>query len=67
VVGDELYRRSMDGLLLKCLSEEHAKIAMGEVHEGMCETHQSVHKMRWMIKRAGFYWPSMIDDCFKYY
>jgi hypothetical protein len=57
----------MDGLLLKCLSEEHAKIAMGEVHEGMCGTHQSVHKMRWMIKRAGFYWPRMIDDCFKYY
>jgi hypothetical protein len=67
VVGDELYRRSMDRLLLKCLGVEQAKVAMGEVHEGLCGTHQSVHKMRWMLKRAGFYWPSMIDDCFRYY
>jgi hypothetical protein len=57
----------MDGMLLKCLGEEWAKIAMGEVHKGICGTHQSTHKMRWMIKRARFYWPSMIDDCFKYY
>jgi hypothetical protein len=67
VVGDELYKRSMDGLLLKCLGEEQARVTMGEVHEGLCGTHQSAHKMRWMLKRAGFYWPSMIDDYFKYY
>jgi hypothetical protein len=57
----------MDRLLLKCLGVEQAKVAMGEVHEGLCGTHQSVHKIRWMLKRAGFYWPSMIDDCFRYY
>jgi hypothetical protein len=57
----------VDGLLLKCLNEEHAKVAMGEVHEGMCGTHQSAHKMKWMIKRAGYYWPTMVEDCFKYF
>jgi transposase InsO family protein len=67
VVGDELHRWSMDGLLLKCLGLEQAKIAMGEVHEGLCGTYQSAHKMRWMLKKVGFYWPSMIDDCFRYY
>jgi hypothetical protein len=67
MVGDELYRRSMDGLLLKCLGVDEAKVAMGEIHEGLCGTHQSAHKMRWMLKRAGFYWPCMIDDCFRYY
>jgi hypothetical protein len=46
MVGDELYRRIMDGTLLKCLGEEQAKVAMCEVHEGMCGTHQSAHKMR---------------------
>ena len=40
---------------------------MGEVHEGRCGTHQSAHKMKWMLKRAGFYWPSMYEDCFKYF
>jgi hypothetical protein len=36
VVDGELYRRMIDRLLLKCLSEEQAKVAMGDVHEGMC-------------------------------
>jgi hypothetical protein len=62
-----LYRRTIDGLLLKCLGEEEAKVAMGEIHEGMCSTHQSAHKMRWMLRRAGFYWPNMVEDCFKYF
>jgi hypothetical protein len=53
VIGDELYRRTIDRLLLKCLDEEQAKVAMGDVHEGICGSHQSAHKMRQMIKRAG--------------
>src|SRR4029078_9243837 len=40
---------------------------MGEVHEGICGTHQSAPKMKWLIRRAGFYWPTMLSDCFKYY
>jgi hypothetical protein len=40
----ELYRRTIDGLLLKCIDEEESKVAMGEVHEGMCGTHQSAIK-----------------------
>jgi hypothetical protein len=39
VIGDELYRRAIDGLLLKCLDEEQAKVVMGEVHEGICGSH----------------------------
>jgi hypothetical protein len=35
----------VDGLLLRCLSKEEARIAMGEVHEGMCGAHQSGQKM----------------------
>jgi hypothetical protein len=67
LLDNELYRRTIDGMLLKCLSEEQAKVAMGEVHEGMCGTHQSAHKMKWVLKREGFYWPTMVEDCFKYF
>jgi hypothetical protein len=28
---------------------------MGEVHEGMCGTHQSAHKMKCMLQRVGFF------------
>jgi hypothetical protein len=39
VRDDELYRRTNKGLLLRCLDEEAARVAMGEVHEGLCSTH----------------------------
>ena len=39
----------------------------GEVHEGICGTHQSAPKMKWLLRRAGFYWPSIISDCFRHY
>jgi hypothetical protein len=66
LMDGELCRRTMDGLLLKCLSKDQAKIAMGEVHEGMCGAHQSAQKLKWAIRRAGLYWPSMVDDCIRY-
>jgi hypothetical protein len=67
MLDNTLYRRTIDGLLLKCLSSDQSKIAMGEVHEGICDTHQSAHKMKWLLHRAGFYWPTMLNDYFRYY
>jgi hypothetical protein len=55
-----------EGLLLRCLDEEAARVAMGEVHEGLCDTHQSVEKMRWILKQSGVYWPTMLEDCVRY-
>jgi hypothetical protein len=67
VLNNELYRRTVDGMLLKCLNMEQARVAMGEVHDGICDTHQLALKMRWMLKRTGFYWLSMMEDCFRYF
>jgi hypothetical protein len=65
LIGDDLSRRTIDGVLLNCLNEDETRVAMGEVHEGICGTHQLAHKMKWILRRAGFYWPIMISDCFK--
>jgi hypothetical protein len=62
-----LHRRTVEGVLLRCLSKEEAKLVMEEVHEGLCGVHQSAHKMRWMLRRVGVYWSSMLKDYFKYY
>jgi hypothetical protein len=35
-LDDDLYRRTIDGVLLKCLGEEQAKVAVREVHDGIC-------------------------------
>jgi hypothetical protein len=67
ILDNTLYRRTIDGLLLKRLGLDQSKIAMGEIHKGICGTHQSTHKMKWLLRRAGFYWSTMVDDCFRYY
>jgi hypothetical protein len=46
MLDNSLYRRTIDGLLLKFLGSDQSKIAMGEVNEDICDTHQSVHKMK---------------------
>ena len=33
--NDELYRRTAEDLLLKCLGSDQARVVMGEVHEGI--------------------------------
>ena len=39
LIDNDLYRQTVDGVLLKCLDEDQARVAMGEVHEGICGTH----------------------------
>ena len=67
LLKDELYYRTIDGVLLKCLGDDEAKSLMGEIHEGVCGAHQSAFKMKWMIRRNGYYWPTILEDCFKYF
>jgi hypothetical protein len=62
----DLYQRTIDGVLLKCLGDEQAKEAVWEIHDGICGAHQLAYKMKWLLRRAGFYWPTMVDDCIKY-
>jgi ribonuclease HI len=66
LIDDELYQRTNDDMLLKCLGEEQAKVAVREVHDKICGAHQSAYKMNWLLRRAGFYWPTMMVDCVKY-
>jgi len=39
LLGEELYYRTIDGVLLKCLGDDEAKSLMGEIHEGVCGAH----------------------------
>jgi hypothetical protein len=67
VHNDELYQMTVEDLLLKCLRSDQARVTMEEVHEGICGTHQSAPKKKWLLHRADFYWPTIMADCFRYY
>jgi len=62
-LDDQLFHRTIDGVVLKCLNQEEVMVLMGKI---LC-AHQSAHKMKWMIRRAGYFWPTILEDCFKYY
>ncbi|KAL0320195.1 UNVERIFIED_CONTAM: hypothetical protein Sradi_5281000 [Sesamum radiatum] len=64
--NDTLYRRSFDGIFLRCLSDDEAIQAIEEAHSGICGTHQSGPKLHFRIKRMGYYWPTMVKDCINY-
>ncbi|KAM2041002.1 hypothetical protein ACFX16_034861 [Malus domestica] len=59
---ETLYRRSFEGVLLRCLGEEEVNQAMEEAHSGVCGAHQSGPKLHFQLKRMGYYWPSMVKD-----
>ncbi|KAM1140237.1 hypothetical protein ACFX19_041023 [Malus domestica] len=61
-----MLRKTADGLLLKCLSQEEFMRVMAEVHEGICGAHQAGTKMRWLLRRYGYFWPDMEKDCKAY-
>jgi hypothetical protein len=67
LIGDDMFYRTLEWLLLKCLGPTEANQLLHEVHEGACGAHQSTHKMKWLISRSRYYWPTMLEDCFKYY
>lgn len=61
-----LYRRSLEGLFLRCLGKEDSVKALKEVHAGVCGAHQSGPKLQFQLRRMGYYWPKMIQDSIDY-
>jgi hypothetical protein len=55
LMSDGLYCRTVNDVLLKCLGPDDAILAMAKVHEGICGTHQSAPKMKWLLRRSGCY------------
>ncbi|RDX78359.1 Tf2-9, partial [Mucuna pruriens] len=66
LVGQRLYRRGFAFPLLKCLDQEEAEYAMREIHEGVCGTHIGGRALASKIARAGYYWPTLKNDCMNF-
>ena len=64
--GDILYKRGKDQVLLRCVESGEARRILEEVHEGVCGTHASGHKMARQIMRAGYYWLTLERDNIEY-
>jgi hypothetical protein len=65
-MGNELFKKTPEGILLKCLGENKAYLALSSVHSGACGAHQAGHKMKWLLFKYGMYWPTMLKDCIEF-
>ena len=66
IIVDDLFRRSLDGTLLRCLESEESKRALVDVHEGICGSHSNSLTLARKLIRAGYYCPNMEQDAIKY-
>jgi hypothetical protein len=65
VIGHELYRTSVIGLLLRCLRRDEGKELLAQTHSGVCEGHTGSRALVAKGFRRGFYWPLIIDAASK--
>jgi hypothetical protein len=46
IVENELFKKTVESVLLKCVNETEAYVAISNVHGGSCGAHQASHKMK---------------------
>jgi len=49
IIGNELFKKTVEGILLKCINENEVYLAVSGVHSGAFGSHQAGHKMKWLI------------------
>ncbi|XP_074293097.1 uncharacterized protein LOC141620014 [Silene latifolia] len=62
----QLYKKTAQGVLLRCIDKSTSEKVMEEVHEGECGPHMNAHMLARKIMRLGYYWTTMEADCRKY-
>jgi hypothetical protein len=65
VIDNELYKTSVMGPLLRCLSKVEGKELLAEIHSRVCCWHIGARALATKVFRQGFYWPSIIGDASK--
>lgn len=65
-MSQTLYRRTQDGHLLRCLSNQEAHEALKEAHDGVCWAHKLGPKLGNRIQRMRYYWPGMMSNAITY-
>jgi hypothetical protein len=66
-----LFRRSVDGILLRCVNNEEARKLLQEAHGSTYFVihvggHFSTKTIAFKIIRKGYYWPSIFRDSYNF-
>ena len=66
MINGQLFKRSLDGPYLKCLTTEQGHYLLAELHEGICGNHLGGRTLAHRSHTQGYYWPTMRSDSANY-
>ena len=66
LVDGQLYKRSLGGPYLKCLTPEQDQYVLAELHEGICGNHPGGRTLAHRAHTQGYYWPTMETNAADY-
>ena len=61
-----LFKKSLAGLLLRCIESKEAATVMKAMHDGECGNHAGARSLSNKILRTGYYWPTLRFDAQEY-
>ena len=61
-----MFRHGYTHPILMCVSGEQCTRIMAELHEGICGSHIDGRALSSKAVHAGYYWPTMREDCTRY-
>jgi hypothetical protein len=62
IINGEMYKRSVTGVLQRCVEPKEGKEMLLEIHQGECGHHASSRALVAKVFRHGFYWPTALED-----
>ena len=62
LMNGQLYKPSLDGPYLKCLTIQQGQYILVELHEGICRNHPGGKTLAHRAHTQGYYWPTMRAD-----
>ena len=67
MIDRDLYKRSLGGPYLMCLTPEQGQYVLAELHEGICGNHPGGRTLAHRAHTQGYYWPTMKSDAADYF
>jgi hypothetical protein len=62
VLQGKLYKKSITGVLQRCITPQEGQVILKDIHGGVCGHHASSKAIAAKAFRAGFYWLTAIED-----
>jgi hypothetical protein len=62
VLQGKLYKKSITGVLQRCVTPQEGQVILKDIHAGVCGHHASSRAIAAKAFRVGFYWLTTIED-----